>query len=87
MKTNPAVIQLRAFIAYCEGCTKENTFTLIPYADAVEAGIPFAETFVHEGNEWAVWFAGDCAPDELIALEQAGVIDDADDARQDSTHA
>lgn len=72
---NPAVIHLRAFIAYCETQGTKDTFTLIPYDDAVRAGIPFSETFIHEGNTWAVWVAGDCPPWDLLALERAGVID------------
>ncbi len=73
--TYNAVNHLRAFIAYAESSGPENVFTLIPYDQANAAGIPFAVTFEHEGLSWAVWIAGDCSPCELIALEQAGVID------------
>jgi len=69
------VIHLRAFIAYCEGQQSMRPFTLIPYADAIAAGIPFSETFEHEGNAWSVWTAGDCSPEDHLALEEAGVID------------
>ena len=82
--TPAAVIHLRAFIAYCEGqAPSANPFTLIPYAAAITAGIPFSITFSHEGNDWAIFIAGDCSPHDTIALEQAGVIDDADDERQE----
>jgi hypothetical protein len=74
-KTYNAVSHLRAFIAYAETSGPENVFTLIPYDQAIAAGIPFAVTFEHEGLTWAVWIAGDCSPHELIALEQAGVVD------------
>jgi hypothetical protein len=73
--THNAVSHLRAFIAYAETSGPENLFTLIPYHQAINAGIPFAVTFEHEGLTWAVWIAGDCSPCELIALEKAGVID------------
>ena len=85
MKTTNAVSHLRAFIAYAETMEFPRPFTLIPYAEAIAAGIPFAETLVHEGNDWAVFIAGDCSPEDHLALEQAGIIDDADDARQDLT--
>lgn len=78
MSTPPAVIHLRAFIAYCEGQQSMRPFTLIPYAEAIEAGIPFSETFIHEGREWAVFVAGDETPSELQALEKAGVVDPYD---------
>lgn len=88
MKTTNAVSHLRAFYAYLEGREVSQPFALLPYAEAVEAGIPFGITFQHEGNDWAVFdIVGDVTPCELIALEQAGVIDDADDARQDNTKA
>ena len=70
-----AVNHLRAFIAYAETSIPENVFTLIPYDQAIAAGIPFEVTFNHEGLSWAVWVAGDCAPLDLIALERAGVLD------------
>jgi hypothetical protein len=78
MKTTNAVSHLRAFYAYIEGQPNlVKPFALLPYAEAIKAGIPFSETFVHEGNDWAVFdIVGDVAPDELIALEQAGVIDE-----------
>jgi len=82
----PAVIHLRAAIAYAESTPPASApFTLLPYADAIAAGIPFAITFQHEGNDYAVFIMGDVTPWDLIALEQAGVIDDADDARQEIT--
>ena len=82
---SPAVIHLRAAIAYAETRNKGDApFTLIPYADAIAAGVPFAETLVHEGNDWAVFVMGDASPEDLEYLEQAGVID-ADDARQEVT--
>jgi hypothetical protein len=72
----PAVIHLRAFIAYCEGqAPSAYPFALMPYADAIAAGIPFSVTFSHEGNDWAVFVAGDCSPHDTLALEQAGVLD------------
>ena len=74
-KKHNAVSHLRAFIAYAEASRPDVCFTLIPYDQAIAAGIPFAETLVHEGLDWAVWIAGDCSPCDLIALEQAGVID------------
>jgi len=70
-----AVNHLRAFIAYAETSNPETVFTLIPYDQAIAAAIPFAVTFEHEGLAWAVWIAGDCSPMELIALENAGVLD------------
>jgi hypothetical protein len=70
-----AVSHLRAFIAYAETEAPQKTFTLIPYDQAIAAAIPFAVTFEHEGLTWAVWIAGDCSPSDLIALEQAGVLD------------
>lgn len=74
-RPSPA-LALRAFIAYCEGGqAPSNPFALLPYAETVALGIPFSETFIHEGIEWAVWVAGDCSPCELIALEKAGVVD------------
>lgn len=83
---NPAVIQLRAAIAYAETQSKSDApFTMLPYSDAIAAGIPFSITFVHEGNDYAVFLMGDVTPWDLIALEQSGVIDDADDARQEVT--
>lgn len=87
-KTHNAVSHLRAFIAYAEASRPNVCFTLIPYDQAIAAGIPFAETLVHEGLDWAVWLAGDCSPCDLLALEQAGVVDvDDDDERQDATKA
>ena len=81
--TPASVVYLRAFIAYCEGhAPTQFPFALLPYDEAVKAGIPFSITFTHEGNHWAVFVAGDCSPHDTIALEQAGVIDDADDERQ-----
>jgi hypothetical protein len=77
--TNPTALTLRAFVAYCEsGDNPTNPFTLIPHADAIAAGIPFAQTFIHEGREWAVFVTGDFMPDELCALEDAGVVDPYD---------
>lgn len=70
-----SVSHLRAFIAYAETTGPGVCFTLIPYHQAIAAGIPFSETLVHEGLEWAVFLAGDCSPCDMIALEQAGVID------------
>lgn len=70
-----AVAHLRAFIAYAETNRPDVCFTLIPYHQATAAGIPFSETFEHEGKAWAVWMAGDCSPEDHLALEQAGVID------------
>ena len=70
-----SVSHLRAFIAYAAESRPDVCFTLIPYPEAIAAGIPFAVTFVHEGLDWAVWLAGDCSPFDLIALEQAGVVD------------
>jgi hypothetical protein len=74
-KTYNAVSHLRAFIAYAEANRPGVCFALMPYADAIAAGIPFAETLVHEGLDWAVFLAGDCSPCDLFALEKAGVID------------
>jgi hypothetical protein len=49
-----AVNQLRAFLAYAETMEFPRPFTLIPYAEAIAAGIPFSETLSHEGLDWAV---------------------------------
>ena len=58
-----SLIYLRAFFAYCEsGQAGESPFALIPYADAIAAGIPFSETFVHEGNDWAIVAGCDHGP-------------------------
>jgi hypothetical protein len=74
-RPSPA-IALRAFIAYCEGGNNPtNPFALLPYAETIDLGIPFSETFIHEGIEWAVFVTGDVTPCELIALENAGVVD------------
>lgn len=73
--TNAAVQTLRAFIAYCESGGKSNPVCLLPFKDACEAGIPFAETFIHEGKDWAVFVTGDCSPWEHLQLENVGVID------------
>lgn len=80
-----AVIHLRAAIAYAEQTATPASapFVLLPYAEAVKAGIPFGITFQHEGNDWAVFVMGDVTPDEQEALEQAGVLDDADDVRME----
>lgn len=79
MKKTPsahnAVAHLRAFIAYAETTGPGVCFTLIPYHQAIAAEIPFSETLVHEGLEWAVWLAGDCSPEDHLALERAGVLD------------
>lgn len=82
-----AVNHLRAFIAYAETMEFPKPFTLIPYHEAINAGIPFAETLIHEGLDWAIFVAGDCSPEDHLALESAGVIDDLDDERQDATKA
>jgi hypothetical protein len=74
--THNAVAHLRAFIAYLETMEFPRPFTLIPYDQAIAAGIPFAETLIHEGNDWAVFIAGDCSHEEHVALHVAGVIDD-----------
>ena len=67
---------LRAFIAYCEsGETHSNPFTLLPYGEAIAMGIPFSETYIFEGYEWAVFVTGDVTPCELLALEKAGIVD------------
>lgn len=72
----PAVAHLRAFLAYAQTMPPSTTpFALIPYEDAIQGGIPFAETLVHEGRDWAVFVAGDCSPEETLALESAGVLD------------
>ena len=74
-RPSPA-LALRAFIAYCEGGqTPSNPFALLPYEETIALGIPFSETFIYEGIQWAVWVAGDVTPCELIALEKAGVVD------------
>ncbi len=79
---SPAALNLRAFVAYCEsGDNPSNPFTLIPYDDACNQGIPFSQTFIHEGLQWAVFVTGDFSPCDVEALEQAGIIDDADDDR------
>lgn len=80
---SPAVIHLRAALAWAEynATPASAPFVLLPYADAIAAGIPFAVTFQHEGNDWAVFIMGDTSPEETEALEQAGVLDDADDLR------
>jgi hypothetical protein len=80
---SPAVIQLRAALAWAEenATPASAPFALIPYADAIAAGIPFSVTFSHEGNDWAVFIMGDATPEETEALEQSGVLDDADDLR------
>ena len=90
MKPTPnAVAHLRAFIAYAEQMEFPRTFTLIPYDEAIALGIPFCETLIHEGNDWAVFVAGDCSPEDHLAFESAGVIDDDDDddEPQDATKA
>jgi hypothetical protein len=75
--TNQTALNLRAFVAYCEsGNTPANPFTLIPYEQAIDAGIPFSETFVYEGKDWAVFVTGDFSPCDVEALKQAGIIDD-----------
>lgn len=85
MSTSPAVIHLRASLAWAQdnATPASAPFVLIPYADAIAAGIPFGITFQHEGNDWAVFVMGDVTPDEQEALEQAGVLDDADDERME----
>lgn len=87
---NSVIIYARAFLAYCEGKEQSSfPFALIPYQDAIETGIPFSETFVYEGREWAIFISGDFMPDELEQLETLGIVDpyDPDDERQDATKA
>ena len=80
MKPTPnAVAHLRAFIAYAQDMEFPRPFTLIPYEEAISLGIPFASTIIHEGNDWAIFLAGDCSPEEYLALLSAGVIDDDDE--------
>ena len=81
---SPAALNLRAFVAYCEsGENPSNPFTLLPFDEACNAGIPFSQTFIHEGLQWAVFVTGDFSPCDVEALEQAGIIDDEDDARME----